>query len=74
VDGRAFQRAFYGIFGHVSTSMILLQIDSEGVTIFPFEGNAPGAVHMKTVSFGGPVKTVKIETRELQVGQILGLV
>jgi hypothetical protein len=49
--------------------MVLLQIDSERVTLLELEGDAPWTIHMDRVPRRPmPPQPVKIETREMEIG------
>jgi hypothetical protein len=54
--------------------MILFQFDFYCITFFPFEGNAPGAVDMDTVTLGVSLETVKVKPRHIQISQQLSLI
>jgi hypothetical protein len=65
MDRRTPQMALNGILFHHPTSMILLQIDPQRLSLFPFEGNAPWAVDVNTVSRGYPLKAMEVEPRDV---------
>src|SRR5918992_250337 len=63
MDRRTPQRALNGILFHHPTSMILFQIDPQRLALRPFEGDAPWAVDVNTVTRGYPLKAVEVEPR-----------
>ena len=56
-------------YSAIVTSMILLNIDPECITILPFECDAPRAIDVNTITFGYPLQTVKVEPWYIQVCQ-----
>ena len=59
------QRALHSILFHHFTSMVLLQIDPQGIAIVPLEGDAPRAIDMNTASGGGPLQAMEVEPRDI---------
>jgi len=54
--------------------MVLFKINPVCITLFPFKGNAPWAIHMDAVSFRLPPQTMEIEPRHLQIIQYFSLI
>jgi len=54
--------------------MVLLQIDPEGRSVFPFEGHAPGPVDVQAVPNRPRAQPMEVEARDVQLARRLGLV
>jgi hypothetical protein len=50
-------------------SMILLQVYTISVTFYPFEGDAPWTVDMKTVACWFSLQPMKLHTGQIQIRQ-----
>lgn len=46
--------------------MVLLDVDAQGPSIAPFEGDAPRAVHVDRVASRPPAQRVKVKARRMQ--------
>jgi hypothetical protein len=55
----------------LSSLVVLLQVNSESVPVFPFEGNAPRAVDVQAVSRRFSLQWVKVEARDVQLCKLL---
>jgi len=54
--------------------MILFKIDSQRITFFPLKCDAPCAIDVNAVPFRHSLKSVEIESGNIQISQLLRLV
>jgi hypothetical protein len=55
----------------LSSLVVLLQVNSESVSVFPFEGDAPRTVDVQAVSCRFSLQGVEVEARDVQLLKIL---